>query len=157
MKKESEVKIMKFQKIIPAFLTAIMCCTVSVSGYAAMRDGGDNDIVVSPQYEISKQPTVSLSISGKSATGSCSLTVLQATVDQINGTLTLQKKSDSNSWSDVSGASWSKTVSTPRLTLSGTKDALSSGTYRTKAVFTVTTTSGISETITVYSDERTVV
>lgn len=157
MKKRKGVKIMRFQKIILAILTAIMCCTVSVNGYAAMRDGGDNGIVAYPQYEISKQPTITLSISGKTATGRCSLTVLQATVDQIDGTLTLQKKSGSNSWSDVSGASWSKTVNTLKLTLSGTKDDLSSGTYRTKAVFTVTTTSGISETITVYSGERPVV
>lgn len=148
---------MRLQKIIPAILAAIMCCTISTNGYAAIHDGGDNGGVVSPQYVISMQPTTTLSIIGKSATGRCSVTVLQSNVEQIEGSLTLQKKSGSNSWSDVSGANWNKTVKTPKLTLSGSKDALSSGTYRTKAVFTVTTTSGISETITVYSVEKIVI
>lgn len=57
---------------------------------------------------------------------------------------------------EVDGASWSKTVKSSNLSMSNTKSGLDSGTYRLRTDFTVTSTSGSTETITVYSKEKSV-
>ncbi|MGN0682816.1 MAG: hypothetical protein ACI4JY_03980, partial [Oscillospiraceae bacterium] len=59
-------------------------------------------------------------------------------------------------WNSVDGASWTKTVNTNTICLSNTKSGLTSGKYRLKSVFTLTSSSGKTETVTIYSDERTV-
>ena len=59
-------------------------------------------------------------------------------------------------WNEVDGASWTKTVDTRAISLVNTKSGLDSGTYRLKSVFTLTNSSGKSETITIYSEEETI-
>ncbi len=77
-------------------------------------------------------------------------------VSSISATQTLEKKGLFGIYSSVSGASWTKTVTTQNLSMSNTKSNLSSGTYRLKTVFTVTLKSGTTESVTVYSAEKTV-
>ena len=56
----------------------------------------------------------------------------------------------------VSGASWDNTYYTNNVSVSNYKYNLESGTYRLKTVFTVVLSNNQSETVTVYSGERTV-
>lgn len=78
------------------------------------------------------------------------------TAKTIKAVQTLEKKSVFGNFTSVSGASWTKTVTTQNLSMNNTKSNLSSGTYRLKTVFTVTLSNGTSETVTVYSAEKTV-
>ena len=93
-----------------------------------------------------------------SNTATCKSTYYESNspVSSISATQTLEKKGLFGIYSSVSGASWTKTVTTQNLSMSNTKSNLSSGTYRLKTVFTVTLSSGTSETVTVYSAEKTV-
>lgn len=72
----------------------------------------------------------------------------------ITVTQTLQKFWGLWIWNDVNGAEWTKTVNYSSTTLSSTKSGLDSGTYRVRSVFELTDTSGKTETITVYSEEK---
>lgn len=53
-------------------------------------------------------------------------------------------------------SSWTKTVNSISLSMTNSKSGLSSGTYRVKTEFTVTSTNGQTETVSVYSDEKTI-
>ena len=53
-------------------------------------------------------------------------------------------------------ASWITTESGSSICLTSKKSGLFDGTYRVKSVFTLTNSSEITETFTVYSDEETV-
>ena len=79
-----------------------------------------------------------------------------AGVTQITVEHTLEKHWGLWIWNEVDGASWTKTVNMSAVSFVSTKGGLDSGTYRLKSVFTLTNLSGKSETITVYSDEKTV-
>ena len=69
---------------------------------------------------------------------------------------TLEKKWGLWIWNEVDGASWNGTISSVSGKVSNSISGLSSGTYRLKSVFTVKTSSGETETITIFSDEKTV-
>jgi len=79
-----------------------------------------------------------------------------AGVTQITVEHTLEKHWGLWIWNEVDGASWTKTVDTRAISLVNTKSGLDSGTYRLKSVFTLTNSSGKSETITIYSEEETI-
>ena len=79
-----------------------------------------------------------------------------AGVTQITVEHTLEKHWGLWIWSEVDGASWTKTVYSDTIRLSNTKSGLDSGTYRLKSVFTLKSSSGEPEIITIYSDEETV-
>ena len=79
-----------------------------------------------------------------------------AGVTQITVEHTLEKHWGLWIWNEVDGASWTKTVYSDTIRLSNTKSGLDSGTYRLKSVFTLTNSSGKSETITIYSEEETI-
>ena len=74
--------------------------------------------------------------------------VIQITVEQ-----TLQKFWGLWVWNDVENASWSTAENGSYVSVVNTKRGLPSGTYRIKSVFTLKTSSGKTETITVYSEE----
>ncbi len=147
---------MRVRKMAAMVLTVLCLCAgfdVSVSAETAYSFIGGG---ISPTYEIARNPTSSLSISGKTA--SCKSeadgdnTVVSITVEQ-----TLEKYSGWLwIWDNVDDASWSKTVSRNSIDFSNTKSDLNSGTYRLKSVFTLTNSSGKTETITIYSEEETI-
>lgn len=137
---------MKLKKIVTILLTVMMICTsLSVVTFASYD--------VSPAYDIANEVSSELSINGTSAT--CSSYAFSSTAVKIKVEQTLQKQS-LWFWNDVSGATWTKTVSTRTIDFTNSKSSLSSGTYRVKSVFTLTNSSGESETITIYSDEKTI-
>lgn len=143
---------MKFKKILAIVLTAL--CLFATVGTVACADAVSNpDDVISPAYEYADSVSSRLYISEQTATcrsDADGCNVVSITVEQ-----TLEKHSGWFwIWNSVDGASWTKTVSTNTIRLSNTKTGLSSGTYRLKSVFTLTSSSGKTETITVYSDEK---
>ena len=105
-------------------------------------------------YENDCDLTSILAIVGTKAT--CRSTAAGNTLKSITATQTIEKHWGLWIWNEVDGASWSKTVKSSNLSMSNTKSGLDSGTYRLRTDFTVTSTSGSTETITVYSKEKSV-
>lgn len=126
----------------------------SVSTTAETNDSFITD-EVSPAYEIGANPTSNLSVSGKTAY--CTSVVGGKKTVSITVEQTLEKYSGWFAiWNDVDGAYWSKTFNQITISFSNTKSGLASGTYRLKSVFTLTNSSGKTETITIYSQEKSV-
>jgi hypothetical protein len=93
-------------------------------------------VPITPYYSYTATATSSLGIIG--GTAYCS-SILEggASVTKITAHQYLQKKNSQNSWSTISGGSWTKTVNDFDLLMSNTKSSLSSGSYRLKTVFYV--------------------
>lgn len=146
---------MQFKKSLAFMLSAvIMCSAVSPSAFAEEK----SQIVVdeiSPAYEIANTVSSTLYISSNTAECKSKCTgnsdVVQISVEQ-----TLQQLGGFWRRYDVDDASWSTTKSGSSVSVVNTKSGLPDGTYRLESVFTLTTSSGKTETITIYSDEKTV-
>lgn len=144
---------MQFKKSFAFILSAfMMLSSVNVSASAEVLS---HEIVdeVSPAYEIARTVENTLAIS--SSTAECtSICTGSSSVVNVSVEHTLQKFWGLWVWNDVDGASWTKTKSGSSISLVSTKSGLSSGTYRVKSVFTLTSSNGETETITVYSTEK---
>lgn len=143
---------MKLRKILAAFVSVVMMCSaVSVPAFATEETQIVTDLV-SPAYEYATSTQSYLTIT--SSTADCkSLCEGMTGVTQITVEQTLEKHWGLWIWNEVDGANWSKTVNMNTISLSNRKSGLDNGTYRLKSVFTLTNSSGKTETITVYSDE----
>ena len=140
---------MCIKKIIAVMMSAVMAFVLSVSSYAYV-EYHDSDIT--PMYEIAINPTAYITISGTSAICESSVSGLSTKVSSITVVQTLQKHLAFGIYTDVSGASWTKSVDGRNISISKSKSGLDSGTYRVKAVFTLTANDGTVETVTVYSE-----
>lgn len=143
------------RKRIFAFVTALvmMLSLVSVSFAEAdlpERIEIEQGSEIMPLYDYTSTYSTSLSISGGSATAKASI-IGKSSVTKITIELTLQKK-NLLWWKEVEShiMTYYNTAAGPSLT-----KAVGSGTYRTKAVYTVYSGSN-SETITDYSSQKTV-
>ena len=146
---------MVFKKTLSLFI-AMLCLfsSFSIHSYADDLDIIEEDEIIS-EYTIGRNAISSLSISQGTAT--CTSRVEGFDCVQISVTQTLQKYSGWFwSWDDVAGACWSTTVNQNSVWLSNSKSGLSSGTYRLMSVFTLTNSNGQTETITIYSSEKTI-
>lgn len=132
------------RKITAMILAVFLVLSMFVVPASAAEFKNDT---VSPAYEIGQRPTSELSISG--ATASCDSRINGINCVKITAEQTLEKYWGLWIWTSVDGTSWTKTVNSSTLTMSNTKSGLASGTYRLKTVFTLTDSSGKSETITV--------
>lgn len=141
------------KKVILALLASAMMFTALAPHTIAAETSYVNGSVV-PMYENDCDLTSILAIVGTKAT--CRSTAAGNTLKSITATQTIEKHWDLWIWNEVDGASWSKTVKSSNLSMSNTKSGLDSGTYRLRTDFTVTSTSGSTETITVYSKEKSV-
>ena len=132
----------------------MMCSVVSVPAFAADETQIVTDLVA-PAYEYAMSTESYLTITSSSA--ECkSICEGMPGVTKITVEQTLEKYWGLWIWNTVDGASWSKTVYSDATRLSSTKSGLDSGTYRLKSVFTLTSSDGKSETIMVYSEEKTI-
>ena len=141
---------MRFKRILASVLTVaclFTCYTSTASAQAASTysiGGG-----ISPLYDIATKAYSALNFIGTTAecvSQTSGLDTVKITVEQ-----TLQKYSGWFwIWDDV--ATWTKTVNISSVSFSNTKSGLSSGKYRVKSVFTLTNSSGKTETLTIYSD-----
>ena len=139
------------RKVLSLMLTLLMCFSIPVSASASDVSFG----IVQPYYEKAYNAISKLTISG--TTAKCESSVKgHSDVVEITAEQYLQKQGFMWIWSTYDGAEWTKTVYTNTLTMSNTKTGLSSGKYRLKTIFTLTDKNGETETITVYSDEKTV-
>ncbi len=146
---------MQLKKSFALLLSAFMmlsCTGVSASAEAATYIANDE---IAPAYEYADIAESMLYISSNAAEciSSCtsSSDIVQITVEQ-----TLQKFWGLWVWNDVDGASWTVTERGSSISAVNTKSRLTSGTYRVKSVFTLTSSSGETETITIYSEEKTI-
>jgi len=145
---------MRIKKLIASL--GVLICLGTNAGAAAYAettmpfiDGG-----ISLMYEIADSLSSNLSISNQTAT--CISKASGTEAVSITVTQTLQKYWGLWIWNDVKDAEWSKQVNDSSIRLSNSKSGLESGKYRLKSVFTLTDKNGKSETITIYSDEKTV-
>lgn len=146
---------MVFKRVMAMVLAAV-CLFLSFS-VSVSAETTDLIIIdeVAPAYEIAKYAVSRLSISGQTAYctsetdgyDAVSITVEQ-TLEKYSGWFWI--------WNDVDGASWTETINESTISVSNTKSGLSSGKYRLKSVFTLTNSDGKTETITIYSSEKTV-
>ncbi len=132
------------------FAAAIAASLASPAAYAAAAMPADNGVM--PCYEIATSASSTLTFSSSTAT--CYSRCTGASTVSITAVQTLQKEGLFWIWSDVDDAEWTKTVNVASIVMSNTKSGLDSGTYRLKAEFTLTNSSGETETITVYSSEK---
>ena len=145
---------MVLKKILAILFGGMLLCTsLTVSAYAEKTSTVVESEVV-PAYEIASSVMSNLSINGTTAyctsSGSGPNTV-SITVEQ-----SLQKQGFLWLWYGVDGANWKATANKNNISVSNSISGLSNGKYRLKSVFTFTDKNGKSETITVYSAEKSI-
>lgn len=139
------------RKVISMLMCLLLCFSFSVTASAKAIPTN----VVQPYYEKASEAKSELIINGTTAI--CESTLKgKSDVTKIVAEQTLEKQGFLWIWSTYDGTTWTKTVYSNTLTMSNTKTGLTSGKYRLKTVFTLTDKQGKTETITVYSDEKTV-
>lgn len=139
------------RKVISLLMSLMMCFSLPVTASAQTVSIG----IVQPYYEKAYNAWTELSINGTTADLASNVRGYSDVVE-ITAEQTLQKQGFLWIWSTYDGAEWTKTVYSNTLTMSNTKTGLSSGKYRLKTVFKLTDKQGKTETITVYSDEKSV-
>lgn len=145
---------MYLKRILVSVISAVcLCAGLGISVSAETVSAYLLVDVASPYYDVADQAYSEIEIVGTKA--EC---VSRAYGDQVVS-ITVEQTLEKHSgwfwiWNSVDGANWTKTVNLNSISMSNTKSGLSSGTYRLKSVFTLTSSSGKTETITVYSDEK---
>ena len=144
------------KKIVMIIAAFAALSAVSVNAAASTVPTYESIYSVSPYYQSASDAISTLTISGTTAKCESKLIghsdVISCKVEQ-----TLEKYSGWFwIWNNVDGACWTKTMNSNSILMSNTKSGLSSGTYRLKSVFTLTSSSGKTETITIYSVENTI-
>lgn len=133
--------------------SAIVLCISLVTTTSAETMYPPADDGIAPAYAIAGDPKSNLIISGRTAyctsdtrgVNAVSITVEQ-TLEKYSGWFWI--------WNDVKDAYWTESINANTITVDNTKDGLSNGTYRLRSVFTLTNSSGKTETITIYSAEK---
>lgn len=139
------------RKVISMLMCLLLCFSFSVTASAKTIPTN----TAQPYYEMVSKAESKLSINDTTAT--CE-SILRGDPDvvKIVAEQYLQKQGFLWIWSTYDDAEWTKTVYTNSLAMSNTKTGLSSGKYRLKTIFTLTDKQGETETITVYSDKKSV-
>lgn len=142
---------MQLKPIIGAVLSATLLCGTPVARTTATAEPYS---IVAPLYDNEERCYCDLRINTFSAY--CTSSVNNSSAVKITAKQYLQKQGFLWIWTTYDSAEWTKTVYTNTLAMSNTKTGLSSGKYRLKTVFTLTDKQGETETITVYSDNKSV-
>ncbi len=141
---------MFFKRMMAVLLS--MLCLCAATNATAFADCTYTIGGVAPLYEYADDPISELGIDGQTAyctsktRGDAVSITVEQTLEKYSGWFWI--------WNDVDGATWTKTNNSNVITMSNTITGLKSGKYRLKSVFTLTNSSGKTETITVYSDEK---
>ncbi len=143
---------MHLKPIIGTVLSAALLCVTPVT--QATAAAAEPYSIVAPLYEIAENAWCDLIIN--SSTVNCRSLIDNSNAVKITAEQYLQKQGFLWMWTTYDSAEWTKTVYTNSLAMSNTKTGLSSGKYRLKTIFTLTDKQGKAETITVYSDEKSV-
>lgn len=139
------------KKVISVLMGLLLCFSFPVTSSAETVSQN----VFQPYYEKASEAKSELIINGTTAT--CKSTLRGGPdVTKIVAVQTLEKQGFLWSWGTYDDTEWTKTVYSNTLTMSNTKAGLSGGKYRLKTVFTLTDKQNKTETITVYSDTKTI-
>lgn len=139
------------RKVISVLMCLLMCFSLPITASAQTVQTN----IAQPYYEKANDAKSTLYINGTTATFQSTVKG-NSDVKKITAEQYLQKQGFLWIWSTYDGAEWTKTTYTSTLAMSNTKTGLSSGKYRVKTVFTLTDKQGKTETITVYSDSKSV-
>ena len=132
-----------------------MCFLLCLSFSVTVNAEAASYNLVQPYYENASEAKSELAINATTAT--CKSTLRGSpSVTKIVAVQTLEKQGFLWIWDTYDDTTLTKTVYSNTLTMSNTKTGLSSGKYRLKTVFTLIDKNGTTETITVYSNEKTV-
>lgn len=132
---------MRLKRFLCALAAALLCLSLPVTAYA----GG-----IMPMYEDDIKANAYIAVSGDTADCTCKADDYSFETSSISVVMTLQK-SGLLGYTDVKDVKWTETTSGSSISLNGSKSGLSGGTYRVKAIFTVTAKDGGTSTITKYS------
>ncbi len=143
------------KKRIIAFVAAVLFVIASTVTISAECASEASSAYVTPRYSYSDGVYSTLSVSGTTATCT-SRAYGKSDVTNISVVQTLQKRGLFAIYSDVSGGKWMSSQYGNSFSISNPKYNLDSGTYRLESEFTFTTSDGDTETITVYSETKTV-
>lgn len=139
------------RRVISLLMSLLMCFSVSAAASAQTVSLG----IAEPYYEIASNARSDLYLSG--TTADCESYVIgNSGVVKIVAEQYLQRQGFLWIWTTYDDAEWTKTSYTSTLYMTNTKTGLKSGKYRLKTIFTLTDKYGKTETITVYSGERSV-
>lgn len=144
---------MTAKKLLSAIIAVAMIFGFAITASAEATNA--QSYAATPYYLLATNNYAKLTISGTTASCESGATGLPS-VTKIVVVQTLEKHWAFGLFFGVDGASWKTTSSSKSLTFQNSKTGLSSGTYRVKSVFTVTTKDGQTETVTVYSAEKTI-
>ena len=142
------------KKLLSLVLSAVMllsCFCVYASAYDSYYE---EEIIAEDIASAIKSS--SLIISGTTATCKSSYDDTDSSIYSVKAVQTLEKHWALGLFFKYNNAEWEKTVYTDSLSMTNTESGLVSGTYRLKTTFTVTFTNGSTETIDVYSGEKTI-
>lgn len=145
---------MIFKKIFAILFCGTVLCTSLTVSACAETTSSIVESEITPAYEIASNARSGLNLSGQTAycsSDAYGIETVSITVEQ-----TLQKQGFLWLWSDVKDASWTTTVKMSAVAFDNTKSGLSSGKYRLKSVFSFTDKYGKTESITVYSGEKSI-
>lgn len=142
---------MTLKRVLLTFMS--MTLIISVLSVTASAENRNQSGTIQPMYEIARSPLSTLSCIDTNAT--CFSNSSSKEAKSITAIQTLQKLQD-QSWMPVDDAEWTSTVNSSSISVRNTKEGLAAGTYRLKTDFTLTDKNGNTETITVYSGEKTV-
>ncbi len=142
---------MKKVIMVIAMLAAISSVTVNAAAANVTTYGSAYS--VSPYYETASAAFSTLTISGTTAKCESKL-IGHSDVTSWNVEQTLEQFWGLWIWNEVDGGYWNETLSISSGKVTNNISGLSSGKYRLKSVFTLTTSNGKTETFTVYSDEK---
>ncbi len=139
------------KKVISMLMCLLLCFLFPITSSAETVSHNG----FQPYYEKASEAKSELIINGTTAT--CKSTLRGGPdVTKIVAVQTLEKQGFLWSWDTYDDTEWTKTVYSNTLTMSNTKTGLSGGKYRLKTVFTLTDKQNKTETITVYSDTKTI-
>ncbi len=146
---------MNLKKMVVLLLTVTcLCSAFCTTAFAETNETLAVSDSISPAYDLASSARADLLI--ENLTAYCTSYAFGDDVVSITVTQTLQKYWGLWIWISVDGAEWSKTVNDSTIILSSTKSGLDSGTYRVMSVFKLTNKNGKTETVTVYSSEKTI-
>lgn len=141
------------KRVLAAFLVG----TMAIAGFSVNTAAYSNQSgIITVQDVNGGAKGAVLTVTSTNVTCTSFMSQSGGSIKSIKGTQTLEKRNSSNSYSAVSGKTWTETTNSTYLCISESVSGLSAGTYRLKTVFTVTLSNGKTETTTVYSVARTV-
>lgn len=143
---------MHLKQFLGAVLSAALLCTTPAVQTTAKAI--EPYCIVAPLYDTSCDAQSELFIISSNA--ECTSRMKSNDTVKIVAEQYLQKQGFLWIWSTYNNTTWTKTAYTNVIAMSNTKTGLSSGKYRLKTVFTLTDKQGKTETITVYSDVKSV-